>query len=485
MTAITGITAFGAYIPRLRLQRAAIAQAIAWFNQALAGLSRGERAMANWDEDALTMAVEAARDCLGGGDHANLHRLILASTTLPFADRQNAGIVKEALGLADQVATLDVTGSQRSGASALIAALEMAGAGPALCLASDRRLARPGSTAEFINGDAAAAILVGQEGVIAEFLGAHSLSVDFVDHYRASDRDHDYDWEARWIRDEGYAKLIPAAITAALEKLGLEASAVDLLIAPVPTAGVDRLVASAVGVRPEALCDPLQDRLGFAGAAQPLVLLADALAKAKPGMLILVAAFGQGVDVLAFRTTEQINQRQERLGVEGWLARRAPETNYVKHLSFAGEVALDGGMRSELDLKTPLSMLYRDRRTILSLVGGRCRVTGVVQYPKTDISVSPNARLVGTQDDYRLADLRARVVTFTADRLAFSPDPPSCYGMIDFDGGGRMMVDMVDLEDGGLKVGDAVRMMFRLKRDDARGFKHYFWKAVPDYRPAS
>lgn len=485
MTVQAGIVSFGAYIPRLRLQRAAMALATAWFNPALAGLGRGERAIANWDEDAVTMAVEAARDCLSERDRAHLRRVILASTTLPFADRQNAGIVKEALALNDEVAALDITGSQRSGASALIAALEMTTAGPTLCLASDRRLARAGSAAEFLNGDAAAALLVGQSEVIAEYLGGHSVTVDFVDHYRAAGREHDYEWESRWIRDEGYAKLIPATITAALSKLGLEASAVDMLIAPVPAAGVDRLVAAAVGVRPEAVCDSLQDRLGFAGAAQPLVLLADALAKAKPGMLILVAAFGQGVDVLAFRTTEKIARRNACLGVDGWLARRRPESNYLKHLAFTGEVSLDGGMRSELDLKTPPTMLYRDRRTILSLMGGRCRVTGAVQYPKTDISVSPNARLVGTQDDYCLADLRARIVTFTADHLAFSPDPPSCYGMIDFEGGGRMMVDMVDLDEAGLKVGDPVRMMFRLKRDDARGFKHYFWKAAPDYRPAN
>ncbi len=68
MTNMTGITAFGAYIPRRRLQRKAVAQANAWFAPNLAGGAKGERAMANWDEDALTMAVEAARDCLPATD---------------------------------------------------------------------------------------------------------------------------------------------------------------------------------------------------------------------------------------------------------------------------------------------------------------------------------------------------------------------------------------------------------------------------------
>ena len=59
-----GIHAFGGYVPRLRLQRRTIAEANAWFNPALEALGRGERAIAGWDEDSITMAVEAARDCL-------------------------------------------------------------------------------------------------------------------------------------------------------------------------------------------------------------------------------------------------------------------------------------------------------------------------------------------------------------------------------------------------------------------------------------
>jgi acetyl-CoA acetyltransferase len=59
-----GLLAYGAYIPRLRLQRAAVFDANKWFNPGLAALAKGERSMASWDEDCITMAVEAARDCL-------------------------------------------------------------------------------------------------------------------------------------------------------------------------------------------------------------------------------------------------------------------------------------------------------------------------------------------------------------------------------------------------------------------------------------
>ena len=76
-----GILAFGAYLPRLRLSRKAVADASAWFNPALKGLAKGERAICNWDEDSVTMAVEAARDCLTGVDRGKVASLAFASNS--------------------------------------------------------------------------------------------------------------------------------------------------------------------------------------------------------------------------------------------------------------------------------------------------------------------------------------------------------------------------------------------------------------------
>ncbi|MFB3101681.1 MAG: 3-hydroxy-3-methylglutaryl CoA synthase, partial [Alphaproteobacteria bacterium] len=187
---MAGITGFGAYIPRLRLQRAAVVEANKWANPGLAALAKGERSMANWDEDSVTLAVEAARDCLAGADRGTIGHISFASTTLPFADRQNAGIVATALSLPAGIGALDVTGSQRAGTSALLGALVASNGGDdgeRLCTAADKRQARPGSTQELIYGVGAAALTVGggaNGDVIAEFIGHHSITEDFVDHYR-------------------------------------------------------------------------------------------------------------------------------------------------------------------------------------------------------------------------------------------------------------------------------------------------------------
>jgi len=482
MSADIGILAFGAYIPRSRLRRSAAYAANAWFAPGLRGLAKGERAAANWDEDSITMAVEAARDTLTGIDRARVGTVSLASTTLPFADRLNAGVIKEALVLDDAIAAIDVTGSQRAATSQLIQALDAAGTAPRphLALASEMRKARPASEGELNHGDAAAGVLVGTGDVIARFLGSHSTTIDFVDHFRASGVDFDYNWESRWIRDEGYSGLIGAAIKDALARFGVDGSAVDRFILPLTLRGVAEGLTKRAGVRPEAVVDSLGATIGEAGVAHPILLLAAALEAAAPGEKILLIGFGQGVDVLLFETTAAIATLPARRGVKGSLARGVTTDNYLRFLFHRGLLNLDRGMRAEADQKQPGTTLWRNRKAVLGLVGGRCTKTGTVQFPKSDIGVNPNDHAVGTQEDYPLADIRSKIVTYTADSLTYSPNPPSYYGMIDFEGGGRMMAEFADVEASDVEVGREMMMMFRIKSvDEMRDFTKYFWKAAP------
>src|SRR5215468_2201441 len=113
-----GILAFGAYVPWRRLPRKAIADTHGWFNPALKAQAKGERAFCNWDEDTVTMAVEAARDALAGRDRSAIGALRFASTTFPFLDRLHCGIVAEALGLDPGISAIDVAATQRAATSA-------------------------------------------------------------------------------------------------------------------------------------------------------------------------------------------------------------------------------------------------------------------------------------------------------------------------------------------------------------------------------
>jgi 3-hydroxy-3-methylglutaryl CoA synthase len=474
----TGILAFGAYIPRRRLQRAAIHAANKWFAPGLGGLAKGERAIANWDEDAITMAVEAARDCLTGFDRALVQGVTLASTTLPFADRLNAGVVKEALNLADETAASDATGSLRAGTSALIQALD--GSRTRIIAAADLRKTRAASEGELTYGDAAAAVLVGQGELIARVLHVHSSTVDFIDHFRARDQPYDYGWEGRWIRDDGYTKLLGGAIAAALKGAGLSGDAIRHAAIPVTAKGVAEALAKKAGIAAEAVLDPLGATVGDSGAAHPLLLLCAALESAKPGDRILIAGFGQGADVLILEATDALTRLAPRKGVAGHLADRQEDANYMRFLFHRGVLDMERGMRAEMDQKQPGTTLYRNRKAVLGLVGGRDVKTGTVQFPKSEIGVNPNDRSTGRQEDYPLADKRARIVTYTADSLTYSPDPPTWYGTIDFEGGGRVVAEFAEVTPDDVEVGAEMGMVFRIKaEDETRHFTRYFWKAVP------
>lgn len=473
-----GILDFGVYVPRRRLQRNAIHAANGWFAGGLKGLAKGERAVAHWDEDVITMAVEASRNCLGRRDRSMIDALSLASTSHPFADRQNAVVVKEALNLSDAVGSSDAAGGLRAGTSALLAALLQPGR-TTLCAAAEKRRTTPASESEMLFGDAAAALLVGEGEAVARLVGQHSVATDFVDHFRSSDADTDYGWEGRWVRDEGYAKIGAAALAAALAKLEIAGEAVDHLIVPVTLRGVPELFARKAGVALDALCDSLGATVGDSGAAHPLLLLAATLEKAEPGQTIVLVGYGQGVDILAFETTEHLGKvRDDRIAAA--LALKVADDNYMRHLTFTGALRYELGMRAEQDQKTALTAMYRNRKAVLGLVGGRCSRTGTVQFPPSDISVNRNEQAVGTQEDYPLADIPARILTFTADALTFTPDPPSRYGMVEFEGGGRMMAEFADADSEDIEVGREMRMVFRIKAiDELRDFKRYFWKAVP------
>jgi hydroxymethylglutaryl-CoA synthase len=476
MTSSFGILSVGAYLPRARMQRKAVAAANGWFAPGLKGLGKGERTIGNWDEDTITMAVEAARECLGDLDRSDLKQLVLASTTHPFDDRQNATVVATALHLPSALRTADAAGSLRAGTGALIAALE--GRDRTLVLAADLRRAKAGSTQEMQYGDGAAAVLVGEGTPIATLVGAHTESVDFVHQYRMHDRNSDYGWEERWIRDEGYLKLVPRAVAALLARCGIPPAAVTHFVMPGTLSKVQAAVARKCGLPETAVRDPLAATVGDTGAAHPLLMLAAALEEAKPGERILVVGFGEGCDVLLLEVGQGVPAAKR--GVRGALADRREESNYLRWLSFTGTIDLERGMRAEVDKATAMTVLYRNRDMIEGLVGGKCRACGTVQFPRQRYCVNPGCNALDSQDDYVFSERTGKVLSYTADGLTYSPDPPTYFGMVQVDGGGRMLMDFTEVDPASMDVGLPVRMVFRIKDADSnRGFVRYFWKAAP------
>lgn len=469
-----GLLATVRYVPRLRLERSAILAQHQWMASGLRGLAKGQRAMASWDEDPVTMAVEAAR-LLRRGMPAGMPvaELTLASTTLPFADRLNAGIVAGAIGLEEGARLRDLASSSRAALSELAAALGARRDQASLLIASERRVARPASAQEMIQGDGAAAALVGAGQPVAEFVAHKSQHADLVDHFRETGRSGDYGWEERWVRDEGYMKIALKTIQQCLAQADVAAGDVSHFAMPASLPKVNEALARKLGIGPAAIVSAGHESVGDQGTAQPLAMLDMALRAAKPGALVLVAAFGSGCDALLLRRTEAPCPG----AVPG---RGKAETSYLKYLSFTNQIELEWGMRAEMDNKTALTAAWRDHVRAARFEGGRCQKCGTVQFPRMGVCVNPDCRTQEPQQPVSLADARARVLSHTSDFLAYTPHPPFQFGHVDFEEGARVLMEFADADAGELTVGMPLAMVYRIKDfDRLRGFRRYFWKATP------
>ncbi|MEW5914008.1 MAG: OB-fold domain-containing protein [Thermodesulfobacteriota bacterium] len=439
--------------------------------------------MANYDEDSVTMAVAAGAEALEGMDASQVEGLFLASTTMPYKERLNSGIVAPALGLANQVRATDVSGALKCGTSALLAALDSVRAGQmqkALVCAADCRLGLPASTQEMVVGDAAAALVIGGQDCLAQCLGAFSITYDFVDHYRGQFAKADRQWEDRWIRDAGLEKFIPEAIQGLLAKCGLAMEQISKVVYPCAYPAARMGINKKLGIAPEKEVNPLLDQMGDSGSAHPLLMFCQALEQAQPGDKIVLVGVGNGCDALLWEATPLIKSPSGRSTVAQRLEHRTELTSYTKYLVWRDLLQVEAGLRSEEDLWTRWSVNWRQRDALLGLWGSRCTACGTVQFPAQRVCANPDCGATDQMQPERMAGKTGTIFSYTGDMLAASDDPPVIYGHIVFEGGGKYAFNFTDCDLESLRVGQKVRMSFRRKYyDKKRDIVGYFWKAVP------
>lgn len=462
-----GITAIGSYVPRARLPGKLVAEAHGWFEPSLKAQAGASRSFCGWDEDAISMAVEAARGIVTNPD--SIANIELASTTLPYADRSNVGILREALGLPERATLIDSGGSMRAGASALLRATDCDE--DRLVVASDCVESKPASANEATVGHGAAAVRVGQGEPLAILRGKASLNQDFVDHYRAAGEAFSYQLEARWVRDAGYREQTRAVFAAALREAGLGDGGADHLVVAAPPA-LAKAIAKSLGTAD--LGSELTTRIGYCAAASPLLALNYAIEAASVGDTIALVAIGQGVDAIVFELTREPPSRD----LARQLAAGIEENNYTRYLALRRLLALEEGVRAERDNRTAQSAFWRKHEAITGFVGGKCRECGTLQFPPSKVCVACKAE--DSQEPTRMADMQGTVRSFTEDWLAFTPNPPLVFGNVGFDFGANVMMEFTDVAPGQLEVGMPVDLRFRIKDfDHRRHYRRYFWKPTP------
>jgi 3-hydroxy-3-methylglutaryl CoA synthase/uncharacterized OB-fold protein len=463
-----GILGAAGYVPYWRLDRGAIAQTFG------SGGGRGTRSVASFDEDTTTLGVEAARLALRSTGAASPAALWFATVAPAYFDKTNATGIHAALRLDADIPALDFGGAIRSGIGALAAALH--GSQPVLVVTADQRDGLPTSADEAAGGDAAAAILVGSDAdgaVIAELLGAASATEEFVDRWRTPGDRRSKVWEERF-GETKYVPLVEQAWNAALKAADLTPDSVNRVIVTGAHARAVRAVTNRLGVAKEAIADDRSSSVGYTGAAHAGLLLADTLEQAAPGEVLGLVSLADGADVLLFRTTDALASYSPARAVATQIDGGA-ELPYGKFLSWRGEVTLEPPRRPEPD-RISASVAGRTEDWKYGFVGSRDQSSNALHLPPARISRVGDA--LDEMEPAPMSDVAGTIATFTVDRIAYSQSPPIVFAVVDFDGGGRLPIELTDVLADEVQMGDRVEMTFR-RLFSADGIHNYFWKARP------
>jgi hydroxymethylglutaryl-CoA synthase len=468
---MVGITSFEAYVPAYRLSRDGISKF--WGTRSLGG----ERAVAKYDEDSLTMAVAATVGCMKRSP-LKVDGVYLASTTLPYQEKQAAALVAAAADLSRKIRAADFSDSVRAGTIALNAAFDAVKSGTSenvIVAAADCRMGEGKSQSEQLLGEGAAAVAVGREGVLASIEGSYSLSSELIDSWRLEGETFTRSWEERFVITEGYLKTMEQVISGVLEKYRLTPRDFSRVVLYGPDNRSQALLAKRFGFDMGAqVQDTLFNAIGNTGAAALPMMLVAALDKAGVGDLLLVANYGDGGDAFILKVTENITALKKNQEMDALLGRKIP-ISYERYLNWRNLVPLHEISRPPSPPPS-ITCLWRESRNVLALYGTRCRHCGHPQYPAQRVCAYCQTK--DQYEGYKFSDKRGTVVAYTVDYLTTNREAPAVVGIVDFEGGGRMMCEITECEPAQIKVGMPVEMCFR-KIGLKGGFQNYFWKARP------
>jgi len=471
---MVGIVSYGAHVPFYRLSRDEIAQAMGRPSMG------GEKAVTNHDEDSITMAVSAARECVKGKDKDKIDALFFASTTSPYKEKQCASLIASAIDLRGDVSVADFANSLRAGTNALRAAIDAVNSKSArlvLVTAADCRLGTPGSELEQIFGDGAAALLIGDQNVAAEIEGSYTHSDEFMDQWRMEEDNFVRTWEARFVRLHGYTKTVQEGVSQLMNKCELKPEDFTKVALYGPEPRSHRDLARLLGFDTKTqVQDPLFDRMGNTGCAFALMLLVAALEASKPRDRILLVGYGDGCDIFSWKVTGAVEKLRDRRAINHYLASKAMLPNYAIYQKIRQLVTSEVTRQPPVDMFVPV--LWRAKSEIISLHGIKCRNCGELQFPIQRVCAYCNSK--DNFDEVAFADKKGSVFTYTIDNMAPTVNPPIVRCVIDFEGGGRMVSLMADCEPEKVAIDMPVEMIFRKLLDVQNvGMHSYFWKCKP------
>lgn len=328
-----GIISYGCYIPPLRLSKEEYCKAWGSIRSRVQA-----KAVMDFDEDTVTMAIEAGRRVVENLDPHSVDILCLASTSLPYSYRSAATAVATALGLRTDIFSAEFTQSTKAGTEALLmalAAMRAQNLRTGLVIATDSPRANTADPLDFELGAAAVSLALSNQGVLAEVDGCASYASEYLgQRFRTAPESN--------VRDLGIAQYSIAGVQAAIQgaakqlqvKVGVMPKDYQRIVLP-PIRGADGALMSAGFAKQQIDDGAMTNQVGDTGACSALLNLVAVLDKSDTGDRILLVSYGYGSasDAVSIRVLQQTESAQSDLQDQ---MRECTYIDYVQYLKLGG-----------------------------------------------------------------------------------------------------------------------------------------------------
>jgi hydroxymethylglutaryl-CoA synthase len=309
-----GIVSYGVYIPRHRIKLEHIAQV--WGVDAgsiINGLKVKEKSVPDVDEDAVTIAVEAARNAVNrcNLDTSKIGAIYTGSESHPYAVKPTSTIVAAAIGAEPYMTAADFEFACKAGTAALQACMGMVGSDMiemGLAIGSDVSQGAPGDALEYTAAAGGAAYVIGRTDLAAIIEDTHSYTTDTPDFWRREGMPYP-EHGGRFTGEPGYFKHVTSAAKGLMEKIGSKPTDYNYAVFHQPNGKFPEKAAQMLGFTKEQIQPGLVvSRLGNTYSGSCMIGLAAILDQAKDGDRIFMTSFGSGAgsDAFSFLVTDKI-----------------------------------------------------------------------------------------------------------------------------------------------------------------------------------
>lgn len=316
---VSGIVSYGVYIPRFRIRLDEIARIWGDGDEITEGLRVFEKSVPDLDEDAVTIAVEAARNAIlrGNVDPKRIGAIYAGSESHPYAVKPTATIVGQAVCSSSSFTAADFEFACKAGTAAVQACLGLVSSNLidlGLAIGADVSQGAPGDMLEYTAAAGGAAYLIGSRDLAAEIEGMYSFTTDTPDFWRREGMPYP-EHGGRFTGEPAYFKHVTSAARGLMNKIGTQPEDYDYAVFHQPNGKFPVRVSRILGFSKKQIEPGLVvPMIGNTYSASCLIGLAATLDVARPGERIFVTSFGSGAgsDAFSIKVTENIDLIRSR-----------------------------------------------------------------------------------------------------------------------------------------------------------------------------